>query len=58
MKLSTLKRDLGRARFALLLSSKARTNWLRKHKVFAEMGRDVMCLYGFVKPRARDLPTC
>ena len=42
MKMSTLKRDLKRARFALLLTSKARTKWLRKHKVLAEMGEDVM----------------
>lgn len=42
MKLSTLKRDFMRARFALLLTSNARTKWLRKYNIFAEMGSDIM----------------
>lgn len=42
MNLSNIKRDLMRAKFAVLLTSKQRTKWLRKHNIFAGMGENIM----------------
>lgn len=55
MKLSSFIRDVTRARFALLLTSKGRERWLRRHAVFAGMGENILWATRFYPIDAKRL---
>lgn len=54
-KLSSLRREIMRARFATILSTKKRVKWLKKHQIFAAIGKDVLWATRFYPVDAKRL---